>query len=165
MRVAGIKVGDLLISLGKNEIANSKEFASRFANMPLGGEVPVVYMRAGKEYRTRVALTAAPEDPPRNLTVIKGYSPFAGAEVGNLSPALADELRMDPRETGVVVTKITGGRAYEVGFRRRDIIKKINGRKISNVDDIVRASGADPEYWQLDIKRKGRIIKTELPGY
>ena len=122
-------------------------------------------MRSGKKFRTRVALTAAPEDPPRNLTVIKGYSPFAGAEVGNLSPALADELRMDPRETGVVITNIKGGRAYEVGFRRRDIIKKINGRKIGSVADLAKASRTDPEYWRLDIKRKGRVIKTELPGY
>ena len=63
------------------------------------------------------------------------------------------------------MTKIAGGRAYEVGFRRRDIIKKINGRAISSVQELVKASKADPEYWQLDIKRKGRVIKTELPGY
>ena len=136
--------------------------------MPLvivGGEVRVVYMRSGKKFRTRVALNAAPEDPPRNLTVVKGYSPFAGAEVGNLSPALADELRMDPRETGVVITNIKGGRARDVGFRRRDILKKINGREIRSVADLVKAAKADPEYWQLDIKRKGRVIKTELPGF
>ena len=106
-----------------------------------------------------------PEDPPRNLTIIKGYAPFAGAQVGNLSPALADELRMDPRETGVVVTAVKGGRAYEVGFRRRDILKKVNGVVINTVGDLVRVARGDPEYWRLDIKRRGRVIKQELPGY
>ncbi len=165
MRAAGIRTGDLLIKLGKNEIANSKEFASRFANMALGGDVRILYMRGGEKFRTRVALVVAPEDPPRNLTLIKGFSPFAGAEVGNLSPALADEMRMDPRETGVVVTNIKGGRAHEVGFRKRDILKKVNGVTIKNVRDLVRVSQRDPEYWQLDVKRRGRVIKRELPGY
>ncbi|MEM7425786.1 MAG: Do family serine endopeptidase [Pseudomonadota bacterium] len=165
MRLAGIRVGDLLISLGPNEIANSKEFASRFANMPLGGDVRVVYMRSGEKFRVRVALKPAPEDPPRNLTLIKGYAPFAGAEVGNLSPALADELRMDPREVGVVVTTVKGGRAREIGFRRRDILKKVNGVVIKSVEDLVRAGKSDPDYWQLDIKRRGRLIKQEFPGY
>ena len=123
----------------------------------------MVTIRAGPSSEPaslRTPHRAAPEDPPRNLTVIKGYSPFAGAEVGNLSPALADELRMDPRETGVVITNIKGGRAYEVGFRRRDIIKKINGRKIGSVADLAKASRTDPEYWRLDIKRKGRVRKV-----
>jgi len=47
---------------------------------------------------------AEPADTPRNEVQIKGQSPFLGATVANLSPALADELRLDPQTEGVVIT-------------------------------------------------------------
>ena len=37
-------------------------------------------------------LEAPPERPARQATLVRGNHAFAGAEIGNLSPALADEL-------------------------------------------------------------------------
>jgi len=165
LRVAGLRIGDLLLTLGKHEVQNSKEFASRFANLPVGGTVRVAFIRDGKKQRTRISLVPAPEAPPRNLSLLKGYGPLAGAVVGNLSPALADDMRWDPREKGVIVTQVKGGRAREVGFRRGDIIMKVNGREIRRVQDLQRMVRRDPEVWRLMIKRGKRIIKSELPGY
>ena len=65
-----------------------------------------------------VALEALP-DTPRNEVEIRGRSPFLGATVANLSPALADELRLDPQSEGVVITDVAdGSTAQSVGFQQ-----------------------------------------------
>ena len=51
-----------------------------------------------------VALQGLP-DTPRDEVEIRARSPFLGAKVANLSPALADELRLDPQAEGVVITR------------------------------------------------------------
>ena len=51
-------------------------------------------VRGGKEVPVAIALQTAP-DTPRDELVITATSPFMGAKVSNLSPALAEELRLD----------------------------------------------------------------------
>ncbi len=165
LKKAGIKVGDLLLEIGKREVENSKEFASRFANLPVGGTVRVLYQRGGVSKSVQVALAPPPEDPPRNLTLMKGYGPMSGAMVGNLSPALADEMRRDPREVGVIVTEVRGGRAREIGFRRGDIVLEINGAKIARVKDLEKVVREAPELWRMVMKRNGRVIRSNLQSY
>ena len=67
--------------------------------MPLGGKVELGVVRGGKESKVAVALETAPESP-RDEIVIEARSPFLGAKVANLSPALADELRLDRVDRG-----------------------------------------------------------------
>ena len=55
-----------------------------------------------------VALEALP-DTPHEEKVIETPSPFQGAKVSNLSPALADSLRLDPTAQGVVIVDIADG--------------------------------------------------------
>ncbi|MEM8688203.1 MAG: Do family serine endopeptidase [Pseudomonadota bacterium] len=165
LRLAGIKVGDLLLEIGKRQVENSKEFASRFANMPAGGTVRIMYQRGSNARTAEVSLLPPPEDPPRNLSLIKGYGPMSGAVVGNLSPALADDMQRDPRETGVIVTKVQGGRAREIGFRRGDIVLEINGRKIKRVKDLKTLERQAPELWRMVMRRNGRVIRSTFQSY
>ena len=61
---------------------------------------------------------------------IKARSPFTGAKVANLSPALADELRLDPssrRRGRLEIT--TGSPAQRLGFQRGDVVISINNEK------------------------------------
>ena len=46
---------------------------------------------------------------PREEIVIESRSPFQGVKVSNLSPALADQLRLDPRAEGVVIVDVANG--------------------------------------------------------
>ncbi|NNF80543.1 MAG: Do family serine endopeptidase [Rhizobiales bacterium] len=165
LRKAGIRVGDLLLEIGKRRVENSKEFASRFANLPAGGSIRVLYQRGGRAKAVVVPLQPPPEDPPRNLTLIKGYGPMSGSMVGNLSPALADEMRLDPREVGVIVTEVKGGRAREIGFRRGDIVMEVNGQKIARVRDLEKVVRRAPDLWRMVMKRNGRIIRSNLQSY
>ena len=60
--------------------------------------------RDGRQHSVSVAVQPPPEDPPRQTTMLDGRHPLAGAEVANLSPALADEIGFQGPPRGVVVT-------------------------------------------------------------
>src|SRR5262249_39591798 len=105
---AGMRTGDLVVSVDGQEVDDVNAFDYRFATKPLGGQTHIGVMRGGHEVNLAVALETLPETP-RDETLIKQRSPFLGAKVANLSPALADELRMDTESKGVVVTEVENG--------------------------------------------------------
>jgi hypothetical protein len=78
-------------------------------------------MRGGREQTLSVALETAPE-MPRDELVLTTRSPFLGAKIWNLSPALSEELRIDPYSDGVIIADvIPGSPAQSYGFQRGDI--------------------------------------------
>ena len=90
--------------------------------------------------RANVALQTAP-DTPREELVLKGRSPFTGAKIGNLSPALADELRLDPSAEGVAILDIANGSpAQRLGFQRGDVIVAVNEQKVARTRDLDQAT-------------------------
>ena len=92
---AGLKTGDVIISIDDQDIEDQNAFDYRFGTRPLGGHAQVGLCAPARETKVTVDLLTAPETP-REEIVIKARSPLTGAKVGNLSPALADELRIDP---------------------------------------------------------------------
>ena len=109
---------------------------------PLGGKVELGLVRGGRESKLAVALETAPESP-RDEILIEARSPFGGAKVANISPALADELRLDAATEGVVVVDITDGTlAQQFGFQRGDILLAVNGVKIAKTRDLEKVAKA-----------------------
>ena len=80
-------------------------FDYRFATRPLGGTAQIDVQRAGKPVKLTMPLETAP-DGGRDEITLKARSPFQGAKVANISPAVADELHLDSDTEGVVVTEI-----------------------------------------------------------
>src|SRR6266436_262518 len=131
---------------------------------PLGGQANVGVMRGGREIRLAVALESAPETP-REETVIKARSPLLGAKVANLSPALADELRMDIDSKGVVVTDVeNGSTAQSFGLQKGDVVLVVNGAKIETTQDLLRAVSQPSRLWRLTIQRGGQQISAVFSG-
>ena len=68
-------------------------------------------------------------------------SPFQGAKVANISPAVADELHLDSDTEGVVVTELADdATAASVGFQKGDIILAVNNQKIAKTSDLEKAT-------------------------
>src|SRR5450830_112447 len=98
---AGLKAGDLIVTVDGQTVDDPNAFDYRFATKPLGGSAQLGVMRAGRELTAAVALQTAPETPRDEIT-IRSRSPFSGAKVANLSPALADELQLQNVDDGIV---------------------------------------------------------------
>jgi Do/DeqQ family serine protease len=161
---AGIKTGDLIVSVDGTAVDDPNAFDYRFATKPLGGTARLALIRGGKEITIPVALEPLPDTPHEEL-VIQARSPFQGARVSNLSPAVADELRLDPSTEGVVITNIADGSlAQSLGFMRGDIVNVVNNQKIGKTRDLERASGQQSRVWRITITRGGRQLSVVLGG-
>ncbi len=161
---AGIKISDLIVSVDGTEVDDPNAFDYRFATKPLGGTAQVGLIRQGKATTVAVALESLP-DRPLDQIEIKGRSPFLGATVANLSPALADELRLDPQTEGVVVTGIADGSpAQSLGFQKGDIVVAVNNQKIAKPADLDRIANVGGRQWRITILRGGQQISVMFSG-
>jgi Do/DeqQ family serine protease len=161
---AGLKAGDLIMSVDSQDVEDPNAFDYRFATKPLGGSAKLGVLRAGREQAVTVALQSAPETP-RDEIVIRSRSPFSGVKIANLSPALADELQVRNVEEGVVIVDIdTGSYARNLGFQRGDVIEEVNGERIAKTQDLERLSAVPNRSWRIIILRGGQKISAVFGG-
>ena len=161
---AGLKPGDLIVSVDGQAVDDTNAFDYRFATKPLGGEAKLAILRNGRELIVTVPLQTAP-DLPRDEITIRSRSPFSGARIANLSPALADELQLQNVDEGVVILDVDNGSyASNLGFQRGDVIEAVNGEKIAKTRDLDRASRTPSNAWRIVILRHGQKISAVFGG-
>ena len=155
---AGVREGDVITEVAGAAVNDSSGLTFRVGTLRPGESAALSILRDGRE----MALTARVEPPParpaRNETTFT-ERPFEGATVVNLSPAVADELGMDPfTARGVIVTSLTArGFAARGGFRPGDIVREVNGNEVETVADLQRALRGDGP-WVIAIDRGGRRL-------
>ena len=161
---AGLKLSDLIVAIDGQVIDDPNAFDYRFATRPLGGTALIDVQRAGKTVKLTVPLETAP-DTNRDEIELTARSPFQGAKVANISPAVADELRLDASTEGVVVIDLAdGGTAASVGFQKGDIILAVNNQKIAKTSDLDKASKLAARIWRITVVRGGQQINVTLGG-
>jgi Do/DeqQ family serine protease len=161
---AGLKVSDLVTAIDGQAIEDPNAFEYRFATRPLGGTAQLDAQRSGKPVKLTVALEAAP-DTGRDEITLTARSPFQGAKVANISPAVADELRLDSSTEGVVITELTDtATAAGVGFQKGDLIVAVNGTKIGKTSDLDKVTREGARLWRIVVVRGGQQINVTLGG-
>ena len=131
---AGIKKGDVITKVNNSNVTSGLEMSAQIAQFKPGDKVPVVYLRAGKEFTTSVEL----KESAGKLDVVEvsNINQRLGGTLENLSKAKAESYNV---EGGVVVKSITQGGALarsrmEEGF----IITSVNGREVKSIEDLTR---------------------------
>jgi Do/DeqQ family serine protease len=161
---AGLKSSDLITAIDGQTIDDPNAFDYRFATRPIGGTAQVDIQRGGKPYRVSVALETAP-DSGRDEITLTSRSPFQGAKVANISPAVADELHLDADTQGVVVTALADdSTAAGVGFQKGDIIVAVNNQKVAKTSDLEKATSQTARVWRITLVRGGQQINVTLGG-
>jgi Do/DeqQ family serine protease len=161
---AGLKVSDLIVAVDGQPIEDPNAFGYRFATRPLGGTAQIEVRRGNQLLKLNVPLEVAP-DTNRDEITITGRSPFQGARVANISPAVADELRLDSNVEGVVVTGVSDdGNASNVGFQKGDVIVAVNGKRIARTSDLARIAHESTRLWRITVLRGGQQIQVTLGG-
>ena len=161
---AGLKTSDLIVAVDGQPVEDANAFDYRFATKAIGGSARLGVVRAGQEITVNVILEALPDSAHDEL-VIASASPFQGAKVSNLSPALADDLRLDPSVKGVVILDVAGGSpAQNLGLQRGDLVLSVNNAKIAKTRDLERATAQPSRRWSITIVRGGQQMSVELRG-
>ena len=163
---AGLKAGDLILTLDGEPVNDEASLNYHVLTRNSGDAVTLDYRRAkGAPETARVRLAAIPAEPARDEQALAGRNPLAGATVANLSPAVADEMGLDPFAAGhgVLVTKIAAGYAASVGLQPGDLIRQVNGHSPASVAELKSMLDAPAgSAWVLVVQRGGQTITAQF---
>ena len=162
---AGLQRGDVILAVDGKDVETPESFGYRFALKGVTGETNLTVMRKNLRNKVQIRLIAPPETRPREAVRVRSRSPFSGATVVNMSPAVADELQLDISSDGVAVSEIEqGSTAMRVGFQKGDVILAINREKVASSKDIERIAKTSAQMWEITINRGGQVMTTMLGG-
>jgi Do/DeqQ family serine protease len=162
---AGLKAGDVILSVDGQTVDDPDGFGFRFATKPLGGTASLSVLRAGKKIVVPVKLSPAPESRPRDTVVLKGRWPLAGATVMNASPAVAEEISAEIGLDGVVVADVApGSQAAELGLKKGDVILNVDDNPVKSTRELEKLAKPRQYYWKLVVQRGGEVLTTAVGG-
>jgi len=162
---AGVKQGDLVTAVDGQSVDDPESFGYRIATKSLGGTASLAIIRNGKPMNVALTLIPAAEIPARDPVKLTGASPFAGATVVNLSPAVIEEMSLRGASEGVVISEIEdGSTAAAVNFQKGDLILAVNDVTVKTTRDLERAASRPRNYWKLTIGRGGEVMTSVIGG-
>lgn len=160
---AGIQVGDVILDVDGHEIEDPEGLRFRVATVPTGSTVHLTVWRSGQSRKVAAELTLPPEIPPRQITELTGRNPLSGAYVGNLNPAYAEELSLDPTARGVIVSKVReGSTADRLGVEPGDILVSLNRYDIETVAQLQSLLATSTGPWTVAVRRNGQLISVTV---
>ena len=159
--LAGLGSGDVVLTVGGQEVNTPQEMNYRLAILGVGASAPVTYHHDGEADSTTLTLITAPDDPPREAVTIRDDVVLRGLSVSRINPAVISELGLPLSANGVVVTDATDY-AARAGLAAGDIITAINGTDITSPADVTTAAQDQTRRWEVDILRQGQPMRLRF---
>ena len=136
---AGLEAGDIVIRVDGVEINSGLELQREVVKKEIGEVITLTVVREGKEMTfsfptaKRSTEVAKKVEPDEELGL---KSELLGIRVQSVTPELKDKYSLENGEEGVVITEVDpGGPAAKLGFGTGDIIREVNRKSVSNLDD------------------------------
>ena len=162
---AGIDVGDVLLAVNGNRIPHINALDYRLTTVGIGNVADFLVLSRQQFLNKKIRLMAAPETVPANETQLPRRSVLGGAIVANLSPALAQRIKVPSDKSGVVVLQVQrGSPAYANRIRPGDILREINDEPVKRVRDIEPLIRRDLRRWVFVVERQGREYVMDRDG-
>jgi Do/DeqQ family serine protease len=165
---AGLASGDVILAVDGQPVDDAGGVDFRIGVKPIGGVASLSVQRGGRRIAVALKLEAPPETTPRRAIRLRSRSPFQGAEVENLSPAVAAELSLGPDalgglSEGVVVSDVAADSpAAQFGLQKGDVVLEVNGTPIRDTRELETATAVRAHSWDLTISRGGQMIRTRI---
>ncbi len=153
----GLGVGDVIVAAGGREVNSPSEMLYYMTVAGIGAEIDVRAIREGRVAEYTVAMIGPPDLPPREDVTLGERDVLQGMKVANVNPAVLSEYQLPILPEGVVVLE-TGTIAPRVGVQRGDILREIDGRKITAPPDVVQALSTARRSVSLVVERGGQLV-------
>ncbi|MCC9136974.1 trypsin-like peptidase domain-containing protein [Pontibacter silvestris] len=134
---AGLKTGDIILSVDGAEVYSSAEFSERIARHRPGDKVELTYLRGKNQNEVTVTLKGA--EPTNAVTSgnnnsESGLHTKLGASFAPIPNSYKERYGLN---SGVIVTELQrGGFLDAAGIPEGTIIISVNGRRIANVAEL-----------------------------
>jgi S1-C subfamily serine protease len=160
---AGLKAGDVILSMNGAPIEHVDALGYRLATQPIGMPAAFTVLSGGAEKALEITLVRAPEGATAVAVSIRGRSPFAGTKVQELSPRLAQRLGLRQEATGVAVVDIApNSPAAGFGLQPRDIVREVNGEEIDSAEKLKQIASTNSRWWRFTVERDGELLRQTL---
>lgn len=158
---AGLRPGDVILSLGGEPTNTPQEVIFRMAALGVGTEAEIAWLREGEAMQAVMVLTPAPDDPPREQTSVTADVGLRGLTVVRINPAVMEELGLPMQAEGVAVL-MAEDLSARAGLRPGDIILGINGVAVEEPLDVLALAETGARVWVLDLIREGRTLRLRF---
>jgi serine protease Do len=130
---AGLKQGDVIVEYDGKPVNDSAELPLLVARTPVGRTVTVKLLRDKQPMSVQVKVAELKEEDVAEANT--GTSDDFGMTVQTLTPELAENLGLDRKTKGVVVSQVEpSGPAGDAGIRRGDVILEVNRTGVKDVE-------------------------------
>ncbi|MFS7222612.1 serine endoprotease DegP [Rahnella inusitata] len=140
---AGIKAGDVILSMNGKPITSFASFRADIGTMPIGTKVTLGLLRDGKPVNVDVTI----EQSTQTAKVDSGniYTGIEGAELSNNTAADKKGVKVDEVKPGSTAARI--------GLKKGDVILGVNQQKVANLGELRKILDTKPSVLALDILR------------
>ena len=140
---AGIKAGDVILSMNGKPITSFASFRADIGTMPIGTKVTLGLLRDGKPVNVDVTI----EQSTQTAKVDSGniYTGIEGAELSNNVAADKKGVKVDEVKPGSTAARI--------GLKKGDVILGVNQQKVANLGELRKILDTKPSVLALDILR------------
>jgi len=140
---AGIKAGDVILSMNGKPISSFASFRADIGTLPIGTKVTLGLLRDGKPVNVEVTI----EQSTQTAKVDSGNI-FTGIEGAELSNGQVGDQK------GVKVDAVKpGSKAARIGLKKDDVILGVNQQKVANLGELRKILDSKPSVLALDIQR------------
>lgn len=168
---AGLKVGDIVVSVGGKQVSDVRHFAVDLYNYKIGDKAELGVLRNGKVQTVGVTVAERTDDPERFADMVTGPTNLVN-RLGILAVTVNDELRNSLGDlriaSGVLVAARTpSSTLLGEGPQPGDVIHAINGSPVHDLtqlkQELRRIKAGDPIV--LQVERSGAlsylVLETE----
>ena len=140
---AGIKAGDVILSMNGKPISSFASFRADIGTMPIGTKVTLGLLREGKPMNVDVTIEQSTQTPK-----VESGNIYTGIEGAELSNGTAGDQK------GVKVDEVkAGSTAARIGLKKGDVILGVNQQKVANLGELRKILDTKPNVLALDIQR------------
>ncbi|MDX5628522.1 MULTISPECIES: serine endoprotease DegP [unclassified Brenneria] len=139
---AGIKAGDVIVSLNGKAISSFAALRAQVGSLPVGSKLSLGLLRDGKPVTVTVTLQQSTQAQVASGNL---YSGIEGAELSN--------TQIDGQK-GVKVDNVkAGSAAAKIGLKKDDIILGVNQQPVQNLGELRKILDSKPAVLALSIRR------------
>ena len=136
----GLRAGDVIVEYNGKAVSDGEQLTVMVVSTPAGTKVPIAFYRNGQRQTTTVTVEELTlEDGERQGQAGKGTAPGFGVSLGDLTPAIARQLRLRAGTDGALIEDVEPFTpAAEAGLKRGDVILEVNPQAVHSAADASR---------------------------